>query len=91
MSDDPLTPLLYALQERRQRATYGAVAGVVGLPAMFLMRGRPRDPLHSWVVNAGTGLPTGYTDDQTHADLLARDHVVRDADALQALVDRPAP
>ena len=91
MSDDPLTPILYALQERRQRATYGAVAEVVGLPALFLMRGRPRDPIHSWVVNARTGLPTGYTDDATHPDLLAHDRVVHDADALRALLDRPAP
>ena len=91
MSDDSLTPILYALQDARRRATYGAVAGAVGVPAMFVMRGRPRDPLHSWVVNARTGRPTGYTDDQTHADLLAHDAVIRDADAVRALVGRPAP
>lgn len=86
MSDDPLTPLLYRLQDLRQRATYGAVAAVLGRPAWFLMRGRPRDPLHSWVVNAGTGLPTGYADDAVHPDLLAHSRVVSDPDALRALL-----
>ena len=85
--DDPLTPLLYRLQDLRQRATYGAVAGVLDRPAWFLMKGRPRDPLHSWVVNARTGRPTGYAEDAVHPDLLARDHVVGSADALRALLD----
>lgn len=89
MPDDPLTPLLYRLQDLRQRATYGAVAGVLDRPAWFLMRGRPRDPLHSWVVNARTGRPTGYAPDQEHAGLLDRSHVVHDADELRGLLEEP--
>ncbi|WP_420454955.1 hypothetical protein [Rubrivirga sp.] len=86
--DDDLTPLLYRLQDLRQRATYGAVAGVVGASPRSVMRGRPRDPLHSWVVNAQTGRPTHYAEHDVHQDLLATDHVVRDADELRALLDR---
>ena len=81
---DPLTTLLYRLQGGRQRATYGAVAAVVGAAPRSVMRGRPRDPLHSWVVNAQTGLPTHYADDQVHADLLAHDRVLATEDELRA-------
>ena len=90
MADDPLTPLLFRLQSLRQRATYGAVAGVVGGHPRSLMRGRPRDPLHSWVVNAQNGRPTRYRDDEMHPNLFDRDDVVSDADALRALLDRAA-
>ena len=84
---DALTALLYRLQDLGQRATYGAVAGVVGGHPRSLMRGRPRDPLHSWVVNAQTGRPTHYRDDEMHAALFANDHVIADAAELRRLLD----
>ena len=85
--DDPLTDILYRLQDARQRATYGAVAGVLNAFPRSLMRGRDRDPLHSWIVSASDGLPTGYRDDQCHADLLANDRVIQSADDLAAWLD----
>ena len=83
---DPLTDVLLALETARQRATYGAVAGHLGAVPYFLMSGRPRDPLHSWVVAARTGLPTGYSPDETHADLLASARVLATADDLAAFL-----
>lgn len=83
---DPLTDVLLALDRNKQRATYGAVAGHLGVPAMFLMNGRPRDPLHSWVVNAQTGLPTGYPDDAIHLDLLQHERVLKSPDDIAALI-----
>ena len=50
------------------------------------MSNRPRDPLHSWVVSAQTGLPTGYGPDETHTDLLANERVLRTADDLAAFL-----
>ena len=85
--EDPLTDLLHRLQDARQRATYGAVAGVLGAVPLYVMSGRPRNPLHSWVVSAKTGLPSKYAPDEQHADLLARDRVVSTADDLRAWLD----
>ena len=88
--DDPLTQILYTLQDARQRATYGAVAGVLNAFPRSLMQGRDRDPLHSWVVSQSDGQPTGYQDDQRHAELFANDHVIDSADELAAWLDARA-
>ncbi len=81
---DDLTHLLLTLEQGRMRATYGAVAARLGVPAMFVMNGRPRDPLHSWVVSKRTGLPTGYTEGQQHPELLRHDRVIETEEALDA-------
>lgn len=86
---DPLTHVLLRLDAARTRATYGAVAGHLGVPAMFLMNGRPRDPLHSWVVSKATGLPTGYPEDLWHPDLLRNDRVIDGAADLAAFLSEP--
>ncbi len=80
---DELTALLHRLQDGRQRATYGAVARVMGAVPLYVMSGRPRNPLHSWVVSATTGLPSKYAPDEMHADLLARDRVLASGDELR--------
>ena len=66
------------LNQHQLRATYGAVASVVGGSAIGLMQGRPPCHEDSWVVAATTngrsgsrrGWPTGYTDDQIHPECL---------------------
>ena len=83
---DDLTPILIALERAKTRATYGAIAKRLNAVPFFLMSGRPRDPLHSWVVSAQTGLPTGYGPDETHTDLLANERVLRTADDLAAFL-----
>ena len=57
-----LDTLLACLASHQQRATYGAVALLVGSQPRGLMYGRPRSPLNSWVVSKATGKPTGYRD-----------------------------
>jgi hypothetical protein len=72
-SDMNLEDIVTKLNERKQRATYGAVAGVLDVIPRGLMSGRQRDRKHSWVVAAtkrGRGRPTGYTDEQIQADCL---------------------
>jgi hypothetical protein len=83
---DALTHVLLALDAARTRATYGAVAGHLGVPAMFLMNGRPRDPLHSWVVSKKDGRPTGYPEELWHADLLQNDRVIDSTAGLAAFL-----
>ncbi|MEO0741312.1 MAG: hypothetical protein AAF089_06935 [Bacteroidota bacterium] len=84
---DALTRILIALEDGRTRATYGAVAGVINATARFLMNGRPRDPLHSWVVSKETGRPTRYTEDEQHAELFVHDRVIDTPEALRAYLD----
>ena len=84
-----LDEILDQLGRYHQRATYGAVGGLVERPPPFLMGGRPRDPRHSWVVNQETHLPTGYTVDQMHPALEARPEVFSDPDELEAWLQDP--
>jgi len=53
--------ILDKLHKAGQRATYGAVGGVLGRPAIGIMAGRPKDKRHSWVVAKPNGLPSGFT------------------------------
>ena len=68
-----LEEIVNELNERKQRATYGAIAGIHGVSSRGLMAGRPRNPTYCWVVAAsgpGRGWPTDYTFEQTHPDCL---------------------
>ena len=71
------------LERHRQRATYGAVAAVLGRRATFVMSGYPRKSRYSWVVNKETGLPTGYTPEQMHPDLRVRSSVLETGEELE--------
>lgn len=72
-----------------QRATYGAVAGVLDASPRSLMVGRDRDPRSSWIVSRQTGLPTGYTPDQTHPEITARERVLSSPEELRSWLSRP--
>jgi len=85
-----LDAILDLLSQYRQRATYGAVGGVLDVPAAFVMQRRPRDPRHSWVVNQETGEPTGYTPAQCDPQLYARDTVLMTQADLLAWLNNPA-
>lgn len=84
MPEHTFDSIIDALAARRQRATYTAVAGLVGATARSLMVGRPRDPRHSWVVSMGTGQPTGYKAEQIDPELATRPEVLRTTDALRS-------
>ena len=84
-----LDQILDLLSRFHQRATYGAVGGVLGVPAKFVMRGCSKDPRHSWVVNQKTGDPTDYTPAQCDPQLYARDTILMVEAALRAWLNRP--
>jgi len=67
-------PKMAALLDRHhQRATYGAVAGILGVLPRGVMSGRPKSPAFSWIVAAtgpDRGRPTGYSDHQIHPECL---------------------
>ena len=65
------------------RATYGAVADVLGVRPQVVPRLLgPRRPEASWVVNGSTGEPTGYAPDEVDPRLPGTD-VVRTGDELR--------
>lgn len=50
------------------------------------MQGVPRTPLFSWIVNAKTLMPTGYTEEQIAAELTSTTTVIRSASSLEAFL-----
>ncbi len=82
MSKEALDRILDELGAARQRATYGAVAAVVGAAPRTLMSGRERDQRHSWVVNLKSGLPTEYAAELIHPELTSSATIIRARDEL---------
>lgn len=68
-----------ALVRAKRRATYGAVAGVLGRPPRSLMVGKPKDARHSWIVSSASGLPTGYEADHIAPGLASSPEPIADA------------
>lgn len=72
-----LGEILGFLNEAKTRATYGAVAALLGVPAVSLGAALgARRPEASWVVNAETGLPTDYEQSEWHPDLLVSSTII---------------
>jgi hypothetical protein len=66
-----LDGIVAQLNARKQRATYAAVAFLVGALPRGLMSGRPRSYADSWIVAASgpaPGWPTGYAVHQIDPD-----------------------
>src|SRR6266705_348359 len=66
-----LDGIISRLDARKQRATYGAVAELVGVQPIGLMTGRQKSPKDSWIVagqGSRRGWPTGYMRSQIHPD-----------------------
>jgi len=89
-----LDGIVHELDAHKQRATYGAVAALVGVLPRGLMAGQPKTPRYSWVVAATTGtdsrrgFPTGYSVNQIHADCYHQicegdDHIIDSAEVLR--------
>lgn len=85
-----LDQILDLLDRFHQRATYGAVAELIDRPAHYLMSSRPRDPRHSWIVNQETRLPTGYSKDQVHPEIISRERVLSSAGDLASWLREPS-
>jgi hypothetical protein len=82
-TQEKLSEVLEYLNEKQMRATYGAVAGRLGvLPrSMGQMLGDPSQ-YASWVVSQDKKMPTDYPEDKIHPDLTRTSLVITSADAL---------
>jgi hypothetical protein len=72
-----------------QRATYGAVAAVVGRSPRGLMQGRTRSARDSWIVNSSTGLPTNYPPDLVDPRITERKAILSSAEELGSWLSNP--
>lgn len=84
MHKPTMDQILDELNNARQRATYGAVAAIVGASPRKLMVGRERNERHSFIVNFRTGLPTDYAEELMHPELKANAEVIKTGDDLTA-------
>ena len=74
--DYQLSLVISILSKHHQRATYGAVGGLIDLPARSVMTGQKKTPENSWVVTAKTKRPTGYLPHEIHPNLEDRSTVI---------------
>jgi len=76
--DSNLAEILRFLNEEQVRATYGAVGEVLGVVSRSLgaVLGHRR-PEASWIVNAESGLPTGYDQAEWHPALFSKSPIIR--------------
>ena len=79
--------ILRELRAAQQRATYGAVAGLVGRLPRSVMQGLPKNAANSWVVLSDSGEPSGYHAAQLDPGLHRNPHVIRDVDELRGWLD----
>jgi hypothetical protein len=97
-----LDDIVTQLNRRKQRATYGVVAGLVGGLARGLMQGRPKNNFYSWVVaqtsrgESRRGWPSGYSSIEVHPDCLSDirnspDSFIDDSDMLSAWLQAGRP
>ena len=77
MIDPRLAEILRFLNETEGRATYEAVAEIVGgIPQSIGGRLGVRRIEASWVVNASSGTPSGYAANQLHPSLIKRSEII---------------
>ena len=84
MTAHHLDGILSALNQHQQRATYSAVAALLGQTPRLLMHGKPREQSNSWIVSKTTGRPTGYTDADVHPQLTANETILKTREELAA-------
>jgi len=87
--DPKLAEIVAFLNRSHLRATYGAVAEILGVaPRSMGTRLGPRHIEASWIVNAETGLPTGYSPSEIHPDLTTSSPLIRTGDDLRERMQR---
>jgi hypothetical protein len=77
-----LDGIVATLGQHHQRATYSAVAALLGQTPRLLMHGKPRAPDNSWIVSKTTGRPTGYADAEIHPQLDVNETVLKTREEL---------
>lgn len=76
-SGTSLAEIVEFLNAAHVRATYGAVAELIGVgPRSVGTLLGPRRPEMSWIVNQSTGLPTDYNSAEVHPSLLSRGVII---------------
>lgn len=85
-----LEDIVDLLDRHGRRATYGAVAGVLGHSPRSLLKGRDRGRRFSWIVNRDTGMPTGYAEDQLDPRLKDSGPVITSDAELRTWLEHPA-
>jgi len=80
--------ILEALNKHQIRATYSAVAALLGVHQRRVSQllGNRR-PFASWVVAKSTGMPTGYLKANLHKELQSNPNVIGNPDDLLGLLD----
>jgi hypothetical protein len=83
MMDTRLSEILDFLNERKMRAHYGAVAGVMDVSARSVgtMLGE-HSPRASWVVAKEDDMPTGYEAENRHPELERTSLIIQTPGAL---------
>jgi hypothetical protein len=84
MTTHDLDGILAVLNHHRQRATYSAVAALLGQTPRLLMHKRARAPENSWIVSKTTGRPTGYPDSDVHPQLTVNETVLTTREELES-------
>ena len=87
-----LEEILLILNRCKVRATYNAVACILGIAPRNLgkLLGRRR-PWASWVVSKGDGEPTGYENCEKHPDLYSKPEWMKSCCKLRECLKRPLP
>ena len=85
---DDYRAIISHLNKHKVRASYGAVAEALGIHHVrdLLPLLGERRPEVSWIVNKGTGMPKGYTQDQSHPDLTPSTKLVTDSALLRYMI-----
>ena len=85
-----LDSIVEQLDKYQQRATYGAVARLLGRPPRGLMQGRSRSQRDCWIVSGSDGMPTGYEPEQLAAGIKSRERILRSPEDLLAWLENPS-
>jgi hypothetical protein len=82
--DERLSEILDFLNERKMRAHYGAVAGVLGVSprSVGTMLGE-QSPRASWVVAKESDMPTDYEEENQHPELQRTSLIIQTPSALE--------
>jgi hypothetical protein len=79
-----LKDIVEALDRHHQRATYGAVAGLLGKVPRSVMQRYSRDWRHSWVVSQDSSEPSEYPAPKVHPAHRERPQVISTPEELAA-------
>ena len=81
---EKVATILDYLNKVKTRCTYGAVAEVLGVSSRSVatLLGERR-PEASWVVNAKTGNPTDYLEDEKHPELYRTSRIIKASEVLR--------